>query len=161
MLLTWTTWTIFIKIPLTIAIKKYCVLKLSLKPNCIFDCILSGRSYNWNHIFGRMNIIQRLLIESVIYLLVYKVELGDFHVWYHQESSFFGRKSKNHFAVANSSFANLFDNYSNVSIVFVASKKIWISKIDERDISTSFKNICTSMWVNCRSTDVFLSFIII
>ena len=58
------------KIPPIRAIKKYCVLKLSLKPNCIFDLL----SYNWNHIFGRMNIIQRLLLELVIYLLVYKVE---------------------------------------------------------------------------------------
>ena len=74
----------------------------------------------------------------------------------------FGRQGKEHFAVVNSSFDDVFDkNYFAVRILFVASKKIWISKIDERDISTCFKNICTSMWVNYRSVDVFLSFIII
>ena len=89
-----------------------------------------------------MNIIQRLFIELVIYLLVYKVEWGDFHVWYHQESCMFERQGEEHFAVVNSSFADVFDkNYFVVSIFFVASKKIWISKIDERDIPTSFKNI--------------------
>ena len=53
----------------------------------------------------------------------------------------FERQGKEHFAVVSSSFADVFDkNYFVVSIFFVASKKIWISKIDERDISTSFKN---------------------
>ena len=124
--------------------------------------VVLNEYYQGDNIFSRTNIIQRLLIELVIYLLIYKVEWGDFHPWYHQESCMFGRQAKEHIAVVNSSFGDVFDkNYFVVSIVFVASKKIWISKIDERDISTSFENVYTSMWVNCRSVDVFLSFIII
>ena len=71
-----------------------------------------------------MNIIQRLLIELVIYLLVYKVEWGDFHVWYHQESCMFGRQGKEHFIVVNSSFGDVFDkNYFVVSIFLSPQRK--------------------------------------
>ena len=100
--------------------------------------------------------------DLVISLLVYKVEWSDFHIWYLQEQCMFERQGKEHFAVANSSFGDVFDkNYFVVSILFVASKKIWISKIDGREISISFKILCIAMWVNCRSADVFLAFIII
>ena len=67
-----------------------------------------------------------------------------------------------HFAVVSSSFADVLEeNYFNFTIAFAASKKIRVSKTDQRNIPTSFKIMCASMWVSCRSVDVFLSFIII
>ena len=73
-----------------------------------------------------------------------------------------GKVKKIFFAEVNSSFADVFEeNYLKSSTVFAASKQIWITKTDERDIPTSFENMCTSMWVNCKSVDIFLSFLII
>ena len=72
----------------------------------------------------------------------------------------FGKQKKKHFVVGTSGFNDVFEeNYCNFNIVFAASKKISVSKTDWRDIPTNFKNIWTSMWVNKRFVDVFLSFL--
>ena len=66
-----------------------------------------------------------------------------------------GDKEK-HFVVVTSGFNDVFEeNYCNFNIVFAASKKIWVSKTDWRDIPANFKNIWTSVWVNKRFVDVF------